>query len=290
MISELATRPHIGPSIGHRTVRLLRSPTERERDPDSFYSCNGEKQPSCVHASANRRLKNSRVSHGAMRLSFLVGTVVVGLLCSTLAFHSLSGNRSSFSGSRMTSQHASIQYVGTVLRPQAELRVNDAPPPPVPIAAKDLPPPSPPPPLAALRATPEWMSPAKTYLAFNSPAKDTLARQQPHGTTIHFTFGSSVMMDFVKNWVHFIQKANLKPFLIGAADLPLLKACNGLSLPAAGIDPSLDVWTYQRKPGYGKEVYEMKSEWKYFRHHVRASRTSPAPAPSPRLTRTSLSS
>ena len=66
--------------------------------------------------------------------------------------------------------------------------------------------------------------------------------------------------------VHFVRKAKLEPYLIGAADLPLLRACNSLALPAAAIDPSLDVWTYQRKAARG-QVYEMKSEWKYFRHH-----------------------
>ena len=39
-----------------------------------------------------------------------------------------------------------------------------------------------------------------------------------------------------------------------------------VTLQAAGIDPDLDVWTYKRK-AKTSEVYEMKSEWKYFRHH-----------------------
>ena len=198
-----------------------------------------------------------------VKLSAFVAAVVVGLICSTLAFRSLSSNRSFFdassAASRMTSQHMTIQYVGTALRAD-----DSAPPPPVPHAV-DSPPPSSP--SAAVFSTPGWMTPAKTYLSFNAPAKASLAPHPPHGTTVHFTFGSSVMMDFVKNWVHFVQKAQLTPFLIGAADLPLLRECTRLGLPAAGIDPSLDVWTYQRKPGYGKEVYEMKSEWKYFRHH-----------------------
>ena len=63
-----------------------------------------------------------------------------------------------------------------------------------------------------------------------------------------------------------MRKAKLEPFLIGAADLSLLKACGELGLQAAGIDPDLDVWTYKRK-AKTSEVYEMKSEWKYFRHH-----------------------
>jgi len=46
----------------------------------------------------------------------------------------------------------------------------------------------------------------------------------------------------------------------------LLKACSEMRVPAAGIIPELDVWTYQRKPKQA-EVYEMKSNWGYIRHH-----------------------
>ena len=35
------------------------------------------------------------------------------------------------------------------------------------------------------------------------------------------------------------------PLLVGAADLTLLKACSEMRVPAAGIIPELDVWTYQ---------------------------------------------
>ncbi|KOO32476.1 glycosyltransferase family 77 protein [Chrysochromulina tobinii] len=98
-------------------------------------------------------------------------------------------------------------------------------------------------------------------LALNEPAKHALAAVEPRGTTIHFTFGTSVMMDFVKNWLHFAQKAGLTPLLVGAADLTLLKACSEMRVPAAGIIPELD-----RKPKQA-EVYEMKSNWGYIRHH-----------------------
>ena len=114
---------------------------------------------------------------------------------------------------------------------------------------------------------PAWMRPESSALAFNSHAQAQLARVTPRGTTMHFTFGSSVMMDFVKNWLYFVRRAKLQPLLIGAADLPLLKACNELGVPAAGIIPELDVWTYQRTKQPTKELYEMRSEWKYFRHH-----------------------
>ena len=74
------------------------------------------------------------------------------------------------------------------------------------------------------------------------------------------------MMDFVKNWIHFATKAALTPMLIGAADLRLLTACTDMGVPAAAIIPELDVWTYQRKPKRA-EVYEMRSDWAYMRHH-----------------------
>ena len=44
-------------------------------------------------------------------------------------------------------------------------------------------------------------------MAFNSPARTSLMQVRPRGTTLHFTFGSAVMMDFVKNWIHFARKA-----------------------------------------------------------------------------------
>ena len=74
------------------------------------------------------------------------------------------------------------------------------------------------------------------------------------------------MMDFVKNWLHFVKKAGLGPTLVGAADAALLSFCNEHDVAAAGIIPELDVWTYRRKPKSG-DVYEMKAKWKYFRHH-----------------------
>ena len=109
-----------------------------------------------------------------------------------------------------------------------------------------------------------WMR--RSNFVFSPIAHKTLAHVAPRGTTLHFTFGTSVMMDFVKNWVHFVKRAGLSPILIGAADLTLLRACEELQVPAAGIVPELDVWTYKRKPKR-TEVYEMKSDWGYIRHH-----------------------
>ena len=64
---------------------------------------------------------------------------------------------------------------------------------------------------ATLANLPAWMLPEVSgrALALNEPAKHALAAVVPRGTTIHFTFGTSVMMDFVKNWLHFAQKAGL---------------------------------------------------------------------------------
>lgn len=64
-----------------------------------------------------------------------------------------------------------------------------------------------------------------------------------------------------------MRKAALTPFLIGAADKRLLDACSQMGVPAAAIIPELDVWTYRRKPKRADEVYEMKSNWAYMRHH-----------------------
>ena len=123
-----------------------------------------------------------------------------------------------------------------------------------------------PPPAPAVM--PRWLEPDQSYLAFNEPARKAFARVEPVQTTLHFTFGSSIMMDFVKNWLHFIRKADLAPLLVGAADASLLEFCNKEGVPAAAINPELDVWTYRKKPATDK-VYTMHAQWKYFRHHVR---------------------
>ena len=104
-------------------------------------------------------------------------------------------------------------------------------------------------------------------LLFNEAARQQLAPYAgAAGTTVHFTFGSSVMVDFVQNWLHFARRAALKPLLVGAADAALLSFCNNKSVPAAAISPDLDVWTYERKPAQ-EGVYQIKTQWAYFRHH-----------------------
>ena len=221
---------------------------------------------------------------------------VLGLGCmlTTVLWHRMSlqwANAGSAVG-RMSNQHVVVQYGGYLQKPllqpqeeepqqppqaQAQVQPQQQPqatdatlvarspptsPPPPPPPELSLPPP----PLA--KELPAWLEPEGTALAFNTHAKAALRSIRPRGTTLHFTFGSSVMMDFVKNWLFFVNKAGLRPFLVGAADVPLLKGCNELGVPAAGIIPELDVWTYHRKPkAAAKELYEMTAEWKYFRHH-----------------------
>ena len=147
-----------------------------------------------------------------------------------------------------------------------------------------------------------WLLPENTALVFNEAGREVFGQLEPRGTTIHFTFGrftltraralaptlplaltltlsltptliahftfgSAVMMDFVKNWLHFVNRAQLTPFLVGAADTGLFKFCTDAHVASVAISPELDVWTYQRKPKLKEAVYEIKSEWKYMRHH-----------------------
>tara|TARA_B100000524_G_scaffold344764_1_gene242466 strand:+ start:205 stop:2913 length:2709 start_codon:yes stop_codon:yes gene_type:complete len=122
-------------------------------------------------------------------------------------------------------------------------------------------------------AIPKWLLPEGTALVFNGWAKVALAHFKPRGTTLHFTFGSAVMIDFVKNWLHFAKRANLTPLLVGTADAGLRDFCESEGVAAAAISPELDVWTYERKPkpklalGSAPVDYQITSEWKYFRHH-----------------------
>merc|ERR1740124_1585495 len=128
----------------------------------------------------------------------------------------------------------------------------------------------PPPSSGELQGEPAWLLRASnsSALLLNAPARAALTTvRQPGGTTIHFTFGSAVMMDFVKNWLHFVNRAQLEPFLVGAADTALFKFCTDEQVASAAISPELDVWTYQRKPKLKEAVYQIQTEWKYFRHH-----------------------
>ena len=81
------------------------------------------------------------------------------------------------------------------------------------------------------------------------------------GTTLHFTFGSIVMRDFVRNWMHFQRKAKLAPALVGCADASLLRELEAEGVAAVGVQPELDVWTYQtrhvEKRRKGEEVFDL---------------------------------
>ena len=209
-----------------------------------------------------------------IRVTHLAIAIAVGLTVSTVAYRGLTMRTADSSnlsdGVRMTTQHAVVRYASGSgsASPVATTYASTSPPPP------PLPPPPPPPPQASVSplgsgtqpaAVPEWLQPSRTALAFNAAARSDLSGVVPRGTTLHFTFGSSVMMDFVKNWLHFVQRAGLSPYLVGAADVGLLRFCDEHRVPAAGIVPELDVWTYKKRSRAAGEVFEMKSEWKYFR-------------------------
>ena len=69
------------------------------------------------------------------------------------------------------------------------------------------------------------MAPDRTALVYNNASYAALAPYTPKGTTLHFTFGSAVMLDFVKNWLHFAHRAGLAPLLVGAADTGVHDFC-----------------------------------------------------------------
>ena len=45
-----------------------------------------------------------------------------------------------------------------------------------------------------------YMDPDRTALVYNNASRAALAPHDPRGSTLHFTFGSAVMMDFVKKY------------------------------------------------------------------------------------------
>jgi len=109
----------------------------------------------------------------------------------------------------------------------------------------------------------------RSNLVLNGPALELLEHADPSNTTLHFTFGSIVMIDFIHNWFHYVERAGLSPALIGAADVATLDACSGEALPAIGINPDLDVWSYERRVSWlpSAAMFEVRSDWKYYRHH-----------------------
>ena len=138
--------------------------------------------------------------------------VLVGLTLSSLAYRHLT-NTSYYSFSedgqqqRMTNQHAVVHYAASASYGTPPLVHNDPPPPPPPLdaaaatvaMAEKIIPVEKPAAAASSVPTAEWMDPEHNFLAFNEHAKRELTPVTPKGTTLHFTFGSGVMMDFVKN-------------------------------------------------------------------------------------------
>ena len=112
-----------------------------------------------------------------------------------------------------------------------------------------------------------WLE--RSNLVLNTPALALLAHASPSNTTLHFTFGSIVMIDFIHNWFHYARRAGLSPALIGAADIATLDACSDEALPAIGINPDLDVWSYERRTSWlpSAAMFEVRSDWRYYRHH-----------------------
>lgn len=94
-------------------------------------------------------------------------------------------------------------------------------------------------------------------------------------TTIHLTFGSVVMTDFVRNWFHFARRAQLKPALVGTVDIALFQYCALQGFAAVGISGDLDILTHTRRGLRRNSIgntdissmLNLTSEWTYSRHH-----------------------
>ena len=108
----------------------------------------------------------------------------------------------------------------------------------------------------------DWQPPPQSNLHANPPARTLLAAADPTTTTLVFTFGSVSMLTFLRNWLHFVNKAGLAPALVGAADVQMLQACTAEDIAALGISSYLDVWTYARTRNASTVVQSGKSEWK----------------------------
>ena len=122
---------------------------------------------------------------------------------------------------------------------------------------------------AAAHSSTTWRLPPHSNLQANRVAEALLGPFDPASTTLHFTFGSVYMLNFLRNWRHFAGKhAELAPAVVGAADSQMLEACTQEGIAALGLVAGLDVWTYTRNAS--REVNAVqggKTEWKYYRHH-----------------------
>ena len=120
---------------------------------------------------------------------------------------------------------------------------------------------------AARRPGRAWRPPVWSNIEANEQASMIFGDADPAKTTLHFTFGSASMMQFFRNWLHFVRKVGIGPVVIGAADKQMYVACTAEEIAAIAIAPGLDVWTYTRRGNVSTVVQEGHSEWKYYRHH-----------------------
>ena len=78
-------------------------------------------------------------------------------------------------------------------------------------------------------------------LRLNEPARRLFGSLRPATTpVIHFTFGSGAMLDFLRNWLHYVRRAGLEPAVAGAADAQMLAACSKEGIAALGIVEGID--------------------------------------------------
>lgn len=89
------------------------------------------------------------------------------------------------------------------------------------------------PPPAPLAEAPRWL--ARSGLSFNDAARSSAPRV-PRRTTVHFTFGSIGLVDFVRNWWVHAAAAGLSPAFVGAADAKLWEACAELPMLRLGLE------------------------------------------------------
>ena len=81
-------------------------------------------------------------------------------------------------------------------------------------------------------------------LRLNTRARTLFGALEPLSTpVVHFTFGSGAMLDFLRNWLHYVEAAGLSPAVVGAADAQMFRACSDEGIAALGIAEGLDVST-----------------------------------------------
>ena len=120
---------------------------------------------------------------------------------------------------------------------------------------------------AGLLGGAQWVPPPHSNLQANAPGGPIMAGADPATTTLHFTFGSGTMMQFLRNWRHYIIKAGIGPAIVGAADADMLAACTAEGIGAIGIVQDLDVWTYEKMKGTSNVQGEASGCGKYYRHN-----------------------